>query len=60
MPKLVKSDELSAMIDMPVSLIRKLSRKNQIPSILLGSRVRLYDPEKVMLAILDREQPVVK
>jgi excisionase family DNA binding protein len=52
--KLFTTKELAADLNKPESTILRWARMRVIPSIQLGWRTRLYDPEAVRAALLKR------
>jgi hypothetical protein len=51
---LVNTKKMAAQIDKPVSAVQRMARMRIIPSIRVGWRTRLFDPEAVRRALLKR------
>ena len=51
---LVNTKKMAKQLDKPVSAVQRLARMRVIPSIQVGWRTRLYDPEAVRLALLKK------
>jgi hypothetical protein len=51
---LVNTKKMAKQLDKPVSAVQRLARMRVIPSIQVGWRTRLYDPEAVRRALLKK------
>jgi hypothetical protein len=51
---LVNTKKMAKQIDKPVSAVQRMARMRIIPSIRVGWRTRLFDPEAVRHALLKR------
>jgi len=51
---LVNTKKMAKQIDKPVSAVQRMARMRIIPSIRLGWRSRLFDPEAVRCALLKK------
>ena len=51
---LVNTKKMAKQIDKPISAVQRMARMRIIPSVRIGWRTRLYDPEAVRRALLKR------